>query len=102
MNRGSRMFKAFFRSRHWAPWAYGVGLVVIAFVGAGVYLEILWNSWIKNFYDILGSPKEHTLQEFYWQLLVFGELSAGFDVQGQRIPLQWCLRSRTRGKDSNH
>ncbi|OGZ94804.1 MAG: hypothetical protein A3A28_02025 [Candidatus Sungbacteria bacterium RIFCSPLOWO2_01_FULL_47_32] len=76
------MFKAFFRSRHWAPWAYGVGLVVIAFVGAGVYLEILWNSWIKNFYDILGSPKEHTLQEFYWQLLVFGGLAAGFIVLG--------------------
>lgn len=41
-------------------------------------MEILWNDWIKAFYDILGNPKAHTLSEFYWQLLVFGGLAAGF------------------------
>lgn len=76
------MFKAFFGSKKWFRWAYGGGAVVLSFVLANAYLEVLWNQWLKVFYDILGAPKEHTIQEFYWQLLVFFGLAFGFITVG--------------------
>ena len=76
------MIKAFFWSRKWALWAYGGGAIVLSFVFTGVYLEILWNDWIKTFYDVLGNPREHTLREFYIQLLVFAGIAGGFILLG--------------------
>lgn len=72
------MIRAFFMSRTWFRWAYGVGLIVLSFVFASAYLEVLWNSWLKNFWNILGDPKAHTVQEFYMQLLIFAGIAFGF------------------------
>ena len=69
------MIKSFFWSKKWAPWAYGVGLVLILFSSSLVYLSVLFNRWQRDFYNIMQAPKNYTLQDFYGGLGRFAWLA---------------------------
>ena len=69
------MIKSFFWSKKWAPWAYGVGLVLILFSSSLVYLSVLFNRWQRDFYNIMQAPKNYTLQDFYGGLERFALLA---------------------------
>ena len=70
------MIKSFFWSRKWFLWAYGVGLVLISLSFSLVYLSVLFNQWQRDFYNIMQTPKNYTLQDFYGSLERFAWLAA--------------------------
>lgn len=76
------MIKAFFWSKKWAWWAYGVGLLLISLSYAQVHLSVLFNTWYGEFYNIMQKPKEHTLQEFNAGLERFMVLAAIWIILG--------------------
>ncbi len=47
------MIKAFFWSKKWFWWAYGMGLFLLTSLAAQVYVSVKINEWYKPFYDLL-------------------------------------------------
>jgi len=65
------MLKAFFVSKKWFWWAYGVGLFLLASLFAQVQMSVMFNSWYGDFYNILQNVSKHTITEFQAGLLKF-------------------------------
>ncbi|MDP3947724.1 MAG: putative transporter [bacterium] len=65
------MMTAFFRSRKWFWWAYGVGLILLVLSYTQVHISVLFNDWYGSFYDMLQKPQEHTIAEFWMSLRRF-------------------------------
>jgi len=63
------MINAFFRTRKWAPWAWGGGLCLIFLVCIQVKLTLLLTDWRQEFGDLIGQPSLHTVDE-YWESLI--------------------------------
>jgi len=59
------MIEAFFKTRRWAMWAYGVGGVILALTYWQVQLSVVVNSWYGRFYDMLQAPAGHEMSEFW-------------------------------------
>jgi len=59
------MIRAFFRTRRWASWAYGVGAVILALTYWQVQLSVVVNGWYGRFYDMLQNPAGRQMQEFW-------------------------------------
>ena len=72
------MIKSFFASKEWALWAWGGLAVLLASVGAQVYIEVLLNNWYKDFYDLLEKAAEREIAEFWQSIITFYQLAFTF------------------------
>lgn len=67
------MIKAFYRNKKWAVWAYGGLVLLLLSLYAQVQLTVAINKWYGAFYDILQKATEHTVSEFWEQMLLFAK-----------------------------
>lgn len=59
------MMAAFFKSRRWASWAYGVGALILALTYWQVQFTVLINGWYGPFYEMIQFPAGHDISEFW-------------------------------------
>ena len=64
------MIKAFYRSKKWAPWAYGGGAALIASLWIQVQITVAINTWYGGFYNLLQKPKNISDSELL-HLMIF-------------------------------
>ena len=82
-NRRNNMIKSFFRSRQWAPWAWGGGLALMLSLWIQVQLSVSINSWYGEFYNLLQNAKEYVdnpqegIASLYDQLIGLDYVFAG-------------------------
>jgi len=72
------MIKAFFASKEWARWAYGIGATLFGLLLVQVYIDVQFNTWYKEFYNIMqtAAPGQGaTLEQFWSCLWKFGFLA---------------------------
>lgn len=69
------MFRSFFKSKRWSPWAYGGGLTLFLALLIQVELTVRLNAWYGSFYNILQKATEHKIGEFWEQMLIFGKIA---------------------------
>ena len=69
------MFRSFFKSKRWALWAYGGGLVLLLALFVQVQLTVAINQWYGSFYNILQKATEHEVREFWEQMLMFAKIA---------------------------
>lgn len=69
------MFRSFFKSKKWALWAYGGGLVLLIALFVQVELTVAINKWYGSFYNILQNANEHEISEFWEQMLMFAQIA---------------------------
>ncbi|MBR8466452.1 putative transporter [Campylobacter sp. faydin G-140] len=65
------MFSSFFHSRRWAFWAYGGLMFIVALLIYQTHLNVRINDWYKSFYDIMQNIKDHSVDEFWHEILNF-------------------------------
>ena len=63
------MLKSFFLNKKWRLWAWGGGLLIILLLVGQTYLDVLFNAWYKDFYDLLQKATENDISEF-WKLII--------------------------------
>jgi peptide/bleomycin uptake transporter len=73
------VFRSFYLSSHWLPWAFpGAGLILFA-TWYKVELDVKINDWFGDFYNLiqktLGKPGATTLDEYMEQLATFGYIA---------------------------
>ena len=54
------MFHSFYKSRDWALWAYGGGLLLIVLLWLQVQLTVAINGWYGDFYNLLQNATDYT------------------------------------------
>ena len=59
------MWRSFFRDKKWFYWSYGGGFFIISLLVMQTYLDVLFNSWYKDFYDILQTAEKREISEFW-------------------------------------
>ena len=59
------MWRSFFRDKKWFYWSYGGGFFIISLLVLQTYLDVLFNSWYKDFYDILQTAEKREISEFW-------------------------------------
>ena len=59
------MWRSFFKERKWFYWSYGGGAFIIMLLITQTYLDVLFNSWYKDFYDILQTAEKRDISEFW-------------------------------------
>ncbi len=65
------MIRAYFATRRWAAWAYGVGAAILASIYFQVQLTVILNNWYREFYDMLQVATERDISEFWDKLFGF-------------------------------
>lgn len=65
------MFRSFFQNRKWFFWAYGGGLLLLFSLYIQVQLTVSMNEWYGGFYDILQKAQEHSIEEFWQEMVKF-------------------------------
>ncbi len=65
------MFRSFFKSRRWALWAYGGGVILLFSLFIQVELTVRINQWYGGFYNMLQKATEHEIAEFWGEMLNF-------------------------------
>ncbi|WP_085907564.1 putative transporter [Kiloniella majae] len=53
------MFHSFFKSKEWALWAYGGGLLLLSIVWIQVQFSVIFNEWYQRFYDLLQNAGDY-------------------------------------------
>ncbi len=53
------MFHSYFKSRHWALWAYGGGFLLILVLWLQVQMSVAINTWYGDFYDLLQNATDY-------------------------------------------
>ncbi len=69
------MFQAFFRSKTFALWAWGGGVFLLVSLYVQVEITVRLNEWYGAFYNILQKATEHTIEEFWAEMLTFGYIA---------------------------
>ncbi|MGB1360619.1 MAG: putative transporter [Alphaproteobacteria bacterium] len=69
------MFKAFFKSKQWALWAYLGGALLFLVVLTQVWIATQINVWYGEFYNILQQAQQHKLSDFYDSMIKFSYLA---------------------------
>lgn len=69
------MFRAFFKTREWFVWAWGGGTFLLLSLYFQVQLTVKINSWYGGFYNILQKATEHTVQEFWAEMIKFAYIA---------------------------
>ena len=59
------MWRSFFKERKCFYWSYGGGAFIIMLLITQTYLDVLFNSWYKDFYDILQTAEKRDISEFW-------------------------------------
>jgi len=59
------MWRSFFKNRDWFIWAYGGLTLILSLLVVQVYLDVLFNNWYKEFYDILQTATDRNISEFW-------------------------------------
>ena len=59
------MWRSFFKDKKWFYWSYGGGFFIISLLVLQTYLDVLFNSWYKDFYDILQTAEKRDISEFW-------------------------------------
>ena len=59
------MWRSFFKDKKWHLWSYGGGFFIISLLVLQTYLDVLFNSWYKDFYDILQTAEDRDISEFW-------------------------------------
>ncbi len=72
------MFGAFFREKKWAGWAWGVGALLILGLYVQVELLVMFNEWYGSFYNLLQHAADHTISEYWQNLLLFAKITAPY------------------------
>ena len=62
------MWRSFFKDKRWFYWSYGGGFFIITLLVLQTYLDVLFNSWYKDFYDILQTAEKEIYLNFGNQL----------------------------------
>ena len=65
------MWRSFFRDKKWFYWSYGGGFFIITLLVLQTYLDVLFNSWYKDFYDILQTAEKREISEFWESIKKF-------------------------------
>lgn len=69
------MFSSFFKSKKYAVWAWLGLATLIGSVYAQVSLTVSLNEWYGTFYNLLQKATDHSINEFWDQMLVFCKLA---------------------------
>ncbi|WP_163340516.1 putative transporter [Desulfopila sp. IMCC35008] len=69
------MFRAFFKTREWFVWAWGGGLFLMFSLFFQVQLTVKINSWYGGFYNILQKATEHTVADFWAEMIKFAYIA---------------------------
>ena len=69
------MFRAYLKTAKWAVWAWGGGLFLLLSLYFQVELTVKINTWYGGFYNILQKATEHTVQEFWAEMLKFAYIA---------------------------
>ena len=59
------MWRSFFKDKKWFYWSYGGGFFILLLLVTQTYLDVLFNSWYKDFYDILQTAEDRKISEFW-------------------------------------
>ena len=59
------MWRSFFKDKKWFYWSYGGGTFILLLLVTQTYLDVLFNSWYKDFYDILQTAEKREISEFW-------------------------------------
>ena len=59
------MWRSFFKDKKWFYWSYGGGFFILLLLVSQTYLDVLFNSWYKDFYDILQTAEKRDISEFW-------------------------------------
>tara|TARA_Y100000816_G_scaffold273606_1_gene240097 strand:- start:5690 stop:6694 length:1005 start_codon:yes stop_codon:yes gene_type:complete len=59
------MWRSFFNDKKWFYWSYGGGFFIFLLLVTQTYLDVLFNSWYKDFYDILQTAEDRDIREFW-------------------------------------
>ena len=59
------MWRSFSKDKKWFYWSYGGGSFILLLLVTQTYLDVLFNSWYKDFYDILQTAEERNISEFW-------------------------------------
>ena len=65
------MWNSFFKNKDWFVWAYGGGLLIIILLISQTYLDVKFNAWYKDFYDLLQTATERNISEFWDSIIAF-------------------------------
>ena len=65
------MWRSFFTDRKWFYWSYGGGIFILFLLVSQTYLDVLFNSWYKDFYDILQTAEKRDISEFWDSITKF-------------------------------
>ena len=55
----------FSKDKKWFYWSYGGGFFILLLLVSQTYLDVLFNSWYKDFYDILQTAEKRNISEFW-------------------------------------
>lgn len=69
------MLKSYFAAREWSLWAWGGMAILMALVSTQVYLDVLFNLWYRDFYDLLDNAQERDIGEFWDGIKRFFQLA---------------------------
>ena len=69
------MFRSFYADRKWLIWAYGGGGLLILALFVQVELSVQINEWYGGFYNILQKATEHSIDEFWAEMLKFAKIA---------------------------
>ena len=59
------MWRSFFKDKKWFYWSYGGGFFILLLLVSQTYLDVLFNSWYKEFYDILQTAEKRNISELW-------------------------------------
>ena len=65
------MWRSFFKDKKWFYWSYGGGTFILLLLVTQTYLDVLFNSWYKEFYDILQTAEKREISEFWESIKKF-------------------------------
>jgi len=69
------MFTSYFKSAKYGMWAWGGLALLVISAWVQVQLTVSLNYWYGEFYNILQTPQEHTMSDFWQQMLRFCQLA---------------------------
>jgi len=69
------MFRAFYANKRWLLWAWGGAALLLLSLFVQVELTVKINEWYGAFYNILQKATEHSVDEFWAQMLRFAKLA---------------------------
>ncbi len=74
------MFRAFYKSKKWALWAYGGGFVLLVSLFIQVQFTVMINEWYGSFYTMLQKATEHDVSELWLGIRQFLQIAVPYIV----------------------